>query len=138
MKLDTVARRRKFVDDLRQEALKFMNSIDEMEQEHDWCGGLVIHDDLVALLPLIDTEKIFLDALDEMRYYDCKEQANFLNIVSNNLDEFISVILMHKLNHTVDSLHDWGFREMEGKSFYRSMHKKLDALVEKYQDLYDL
>lgn len=138
MKLDTVAQRQKFVDDLKNASAKFRDSVEDEEDDNDWSGATVLFDDFDALVSIISAEQIFLDAFAEIRNSDNKEREIFSNIMSNNLDLFIRSIMMYRLNHTVDNLHDWGFRTEAGKRFYRSTHKKLDALVEKYQDLYDL
>lgn len=138
MKLDTVEQRQKLVDDLKNASAKFRDIVEEDEDDHDWGGATVLFDDFDALVPLVAAEQIFIEALDEIRNNDHKDREIFSNIMSNQLDLFIRSMIMHSLNHTVDNLHDWGFRSETGKKYYRSTHKKLDALVEKYQDLYDL
>ena len=138
MKLDTLEQRRKLICDLQNMTLKFGESVEYLEDDNDWAGSTVIYDDLTALFPMIGTEEIFCDLLDEMRSHDCKSRDIFANIVSNRRDLFIEDVLLSRLNHAVNNLHRWGFRSEAGKKYYRSTHKKLDALVEKYQNLYDL
>lgn len=138
MKLDTVEQRRKLVDDLKKASIKFRDTVNYDTDGGEGCGADVLVDDLLAVAPMITAEKLFLDALDVIKNSDAENRAAFANVVTNRLNYFIEMILMHRLNKTVDDLHSWEFKTEDGRKFFRSTHKKLDELVEKYQDLYDL
>ena len=138
MKLDTVEQRQNLIEEMRKTTAKFKESVDYETADDELCGAEVILDDLVALTPMIVTEKLFLDLLAEIKRSDLKEPSPFANIVSNRLSYFVEMVLMHKLDNAVENLHRWDFKTEDGRKFFRSTHKKLDTLVEKYQDVYDL
>ena len=115
--------------------------VHDEENFNDWASNMEIADKLIAIQKLIYAEKIFLDVFDEtenVRTHNFEEQEIFLNIIYENVTRFVDEILLQLIEYTFDNLNDWQFKTDVGKKFHKDVSKKLDALIKKYQDLYDL
>lgn len=142
MKVDTVEERRKIMNDLIKKSFK----IDEMllhdnENVDDWVSNMEILKSLIELEKMICTEKIFLDTLAEMkgvRSRNRDEKEIYMDIVDTGLNYYVSTILLHLLEYTFDTLGDWQYQTEAGKKFHKDVDKKLGALIDKYQDLYEI
>ena len=142
MKLDTVDQRHKFVDDLVKKAFEVEESfIHDEEFGDDWGGAMSTVENLLALEELIRTEEIFLSTFAQManiRSRNVDEKEIYLDMVNDANIYFIDTILLSRIEFAFDQLSDWDFKSERGKKFKKSYCKKLDALIKKYQDLYDL
>ena len=140
MKLDNAEQRHKFVDDSIKKAFELEESfINDEEFGDDWGGAMGTVENLIALEEMIRTEQIFLDTFAEMRSVRSRnsaEQEIYLGLVDDALVYFIDTILLRRVEFTFDQLND--FKSERGKKFQKNFCKKLDALIKKYQDLYDL
>ena len=143
MKLDTVEQRHKIMDDLVKKSFK----LDEMflhddDLYNDWLANIEIMGNLISLEKMIHTERIFLDALDEMKSvpsYNSDKKEIYMDIVSRSLDYYVDTMLLHLLEYTAyDILEDWQFETDDGKKFHKDVTKKLAALIDKYIDLYNI
>lgn len=142
MKLDSVNDRAKVIDNLLKKSFK----LDEMfihgeENNDDWIANMEILRNLISISDMIHTETIFLDTLDEMKNVhsrNTEDKEIYLSIVYENLVHFVDVLLLHLLEHSFDDLNNWEFNAEVGKKFHKEVSKKLDALIKKYQDIYDL
>lgn len=142
MKLDTVDQRHDFIDDMVKKAFKFEESlIHDAEHGDDWGGAMSTVENLVTIEEMIRTEKIFLDTFVEMdgvRVRNNNEKEIFLGIVDDSLTFFIDTILLRRIEFSFDQLSDWDFVTEGGVKFKKTFCKKLDALMKKYQDVYNL
>lgn len=143
MNLDTVEQRHKIMDDLVKKSFK----LDEMflhdeDLYNDWLSNIEIMGNLISLEKMIHTERIFLDALDEMKSvpdYNSDGKEIYMDIVSRSLDYYVDTMLLHLLEYTAyDILDDWQFETEDGKKFHKDVTKKLTALIDKYIDLYNI
>ena len=142
MKLDDADKRCKLVDDLTQQSFKnddiFLHG---EENYYEWLSNIRIMNHLIVLGEMTCTEKILVDTVADMesvRVDDDTDREFFLNIVRVKLRHFVETLLLPELEGTLKSLRYWQFESDVGKKFHRNAHKKLDALLEKYQNLYDL
>ena len=142
MKLDSVEQRHNLVDDLIKKAFDVEESfIHDEEYGDDWGGAMNTVENLIALEELIRTEEIFLSTFAEManvRSRNVDEQEIYLDMVSDAQIYFIDTILLSRIEFAFDQLSDWEFKSERGNKFKKSFCKKLDALIKKYQDIYDL
>ena len=142
MKLDTSWERYKILEGLIKKSFKLDKMwVHDEENFNDWASNMEIADKLIAIQKLIYAEKIFLDVFDEtenVRTHNFEEQEIFLNIIYENVTRFVDEILLQLIEYTFDNLNDWQFKTDVGKKFHKDVSKKLDALIKKYQDLYDL
>ena len=142
MKLDTALERYKIIGGLIKKSFKLDALwVHDEENFNDWASNMEISDKLIAIQKLIYAEKIFIDVfdeIDEVHTRNLKEQKIFLSIVYENLTRFVDEILLQLIENTYDKLSDWQFKTEIGKKFHKDVSKKLDALIKKYQDLYDL
>lgn len=142
MKLDTVEDRHKVIDGLTKKAFK----LDEMfihgeENNDDWVANMEIIRNLISITDLMHTESIFLETVEMMRSFptrNLEEKEIYIDIVYEKLVHFVDVLLLHMLEHSFDDLNNWSFNAEIGKKFHKETAKKLDTLIKKYQDLYDL
>ena len=142
MELETAEQRRKFVGDLIDRALKFMDDMntENKDEDNDWGGASVVLDDLAAVETMIETEQIFIDTLAELEnpiHSDHDGQELFARTFEDGFDEFIQNILLRRLNHAATILDEWGFRTKRGVEFKDDFYDKIDTLIELYQELYD-
>ena len=142
MKLDTVDQRHDFIDDMVKKAFKFEESlIHDAEHGDDWGGAMSTVENLVTIEEMIRTEKIFLDTFVEMdgvRVRNNNEKEIFLGIVDDSLTFFIDTVLLRRIEFSFDQLSDWDFVTEGVVKFKKTFCKKLDALMKKYQDVYNL
>ena len=142
MKLDNVGERYQVIDKLIKKSFKLDAMwVYDQENTDDWACNMEIMTNLMAINDLIYTEKIFLDAFDKAvevrsRYFD--EKNVYLNIFFETIRHFIDEILLSLIESFFDDLHDWKFKTEIGQKFHKDVSKKLDALIKKYQDIYDL
>lgn len=142
MKLDDADQRCKLVDDLTQQSFKNDSIFVHGEENYyEWLSNIRIMNHLIVLGEMTCTEKILVDTVADMesvRVNDDTDREFFLNIVRVKLRHFVETLLLPELEGTLKSLRYWQFESDVGKKFHRNAHKKLDALLEKYQNLYDL
>lgn len=142
MKLDDADQRCKLVDDLTQQSFKNDSIFVHGEENYyEWLSNIRIMNHLIVLGEMTCTEKILVDTVADMesvRVNDDTDREFFLNIVRAKLRHFVETLLLPELEGTLKSLRYWQFKSDVGKKFHRNAHKKLDALLEKYQNLYDL
>lgn len=142
MKLDDADQRCKLVDDLTQQSFKNDSIFVHGEENYyEWLSNIRIMNHLIVLGEMTCTEKILVDTVADMesvRVNDDTDREFFLNIVRAKLRHFVETLLLPELEGTLKSLRYWQFESDVGKKFHRNAHKKLDALLEKYQNLYDL
>ena len=142
MKLDSVYDRHKLIDGLIKKSFK-LDALWVHDQENigEWISNMEILKNLISINDMIHTEKIFLDAFEEMenvRTRNVAEKEIYLDILFENLTHFVDTLLLHLIEFTFDDLNSWQFKTDIGKKFHRDVEKKLDALIKKYQDIYDL
>lgn len=142
MKLGDVEQRFKLIDGLIKAAFKndevFMPG---NENYYEWLSNMEILKLLLSLGDMIRTERILLYAVNEMervKVSDPHDKEIAVKLARDKLTYFVDTILLHMLDHTLGALRQWRFESDRGKKFHRSVHKKLDALVEAYQDVYGL
>ena len=142
MKLDSVADRYEVIDKLIKKTFKLDALwLHDEENVADWSSNIEIMTNLIAISDMIRTEQIFYNALNEMdgvRTRNVEEKEFYLDIVYDKLTYFIDKLLLHLLEFTFDNLDNWQFKTEVGQKFHKDVTKKLDALIKKYQDLYDL
>lgn len=142
MKLDTVQDRYKVIDGLIKKAIKLDAMFIHGDENYDnWVANMEIWRNLISISDMIHAEKIFLDAIEDMQSThprNLDERIFCINIVHDNLACFVDELLLHMLEHSFDELKNWEFKAEIGKKFHKETGKKLDALIKKYQDLYDL
>ena len=142
MKLDTIDQRHKFIDDLIKKGFEFEEAlINDAENSGDWGGAMSTVENLVVIEEMIRTEGILLGIFGEMedvRSRNVDEKEIYLNIVDDGLIFFIDNVLLRRIEFAFDHLNDWEFKSDGGKKFRKNFCKKLDALIKKYQDIYDL
>ena len=142
MKLDNIDQRHKLIDDMIKKGFEFEESlIHDSEHGDDWGGAMSTVENLIAIEEMIRTEEIFLGTFYEMvdlRSRDPDEKEVYLTIVDDALIDFVDTILLRRIESAFDNLNGWTFETAGGKKFKKNYCKKLDALIKKYQDIYDL
>ena len=142
MKLETVEQRHDFIDEMVRKAFEFEESlIHDPDHSDDWAGAMSTVENLVTIEEMVRTEKIFLDAFDEMTEIPTRDNDGkeiFLSIVDDSLIFFVDTILLRRIEFAFDHLSDWDFATAGGAKFKKTFCKKLDALIKAYQDRYDL
>ena len=142
MKLDSATDRLKVIDGLIKKSFK----LDELflhDEEHpdDWVANMEILRHLFSINDFILTEKIFFNTLNEMesvRTRNVEEKEIYLSILSENLANFIDTLLLHEIEYSLDELKRWQFKSEVGQKFHKDVSKKLDLLMKKYLDIYDM
>lgn len=140
MELATAEQRREFVDKMISDAFKFMDDADneDPDEDNDWGGAEVVTDDLTAAEKMIEAEQIFLDTLSKLERVPKRcESAKCALLFKDALDEFVQNILLGRLNHAAKILDEWNFRTERGIKFKDALYKKIDTLIEVYQQCYD-
>lgn len=142
MKLDNIDQRHKLIDDMIKKGFEFEESlIHGSENDNDWGGAMSTVENLIAIEEMIRTEEIFLGTFYEMadvRSHDPDEKEIYLTIADDALIDFVDTILLRRIESAFDNLNGWSFATEGGKKFQKNYCKKLDALIKKYQDIYDL
>ena len=142
MKLDTVDDRHKVIEGLIKKSFKLDKMwVHDQDNTDDWVSNMEIMRNLFSIDDLICTERILLDAFGEMenvRTRNVDEKEIYLGIAYEGLTHFIDTLLLHSLEYAFDTLQTWQFKTEIGKKFHKDAAKKFDALIKKYQDLYDL
>lgn len=142
MNLNTLDERYDFIKEMIDKAFEFEESVADLEDDNDWSGMMTTLENLAAIEDMICAEEVFLDALDEMgnvKTYERDEKEIFMGIVySDGLNFFCETILLPRLNHTLKTLNEWGFKTEIGIEFQKEISKKIDSLIKKYNVLYDL
>lgn len=142
MKLDTIDQRHKVIETMIEKGFEFEESlIHDEEAGDDWGGAMSTVENLIAVEEMIRTEQIFVSTFVEMgnvRSRDDGAKEIYLNIVDDALTHFIDTILLRRIEFAFDHLDGWDFKSAGGKKFKKNYCKKLDALIKKYQDIYDL
>ena len=142
MKLDDINERHKVIDGLIKKSFKFDKLfVHDQENTDDWVANMEIMKNLFSINDMIITEKIFLDTFNEMdtvRTRNADDKEIYLNILFESLTHFIDTLLLRTLEYSADELKTWQFKTEIGQKFYKDVGKKFDALIKKYQDIYDL
>lgn len=142
MKLEYTHERQKVIDGLIKKSFKIDKLyVHDQENTDDWVSNMEILKNLFSINDLIIAEKIFFNALGEMeevRTRNEEEKDIYMGIVYEHLTNFIDTLLLHTLEYSYDDLANWQFKTEIGKKFHKDVTKKLDALIKKYQDLYNL
>ncbi|MBR4151992.1 MAG: hypothetical protein IKT98_03460 [Selenomonadaceae bacterium] len=142
MKLDTLYQRHKLVENMIEKGFEFEESlIHDQECGNDWGGAMSTVENLMTIEEMIRTEEIYLNIFAEMDSYRTRnidDKAIYFRIVDDAFMHFIDTILLDKIEFAFDHLEGWDFVSEGGKKFKKNYCKKLDALIKKYQDLYDL
>ncbi|MBQ3450889.1 MAG: hypothetical protein IJG32_01295, partial [Selenomonadaceae bacterium] len=111
------------------------------ENTDDWIANMEILKHLFSINDFILTEKIFFDTLDEMgsvRTRNVEEKEIYMEIVSENMEHFVDTLLLNEIESSLDELNSWQFKTEAGPKFHKEVGKKLDLLMKKYLDFYDL
>ena len=142
MKLDNIYERHKVIESLIKKSFKLDALwVHDSENNDDWVSNMEILKNLISIDDMIRTERIFLDAFDEMdsvRTRNIEEKEIYLGILYESTTHFIDTLLLRLIEFTFDDLKGWQFKTEVGQKFHKDVTKKLDALIKKYQDLYDL
>ena len=141
MKLDTPHDRRKFINTMWKRAFDFQESlIHDKENGDDWLGAINAVDNLATIDEFIITEDIFYCMLDDIGEVYSKRGSNqvYQDIVHNNLVHFVDTILLRRIEHTLEFIEDWDFKLERGQKLRKYLCDRLEKLINKYQDIYDL
>ena len=147
MNLDTLDKRYELVKEMLDKAFIINRELSELSEgnkdyDNDWAGVEITLDNLTAIKEMMCVEEIFLDAFDEMqevRTADRDEKESFIGIFYlDGLNVFNQEVLMPRLKHAKENLDSWGFCTEEGKEFYEEFSAKFNALIKKYDGLYDV
>ena len=142
MKLESVYERHKVIDGLIKKSFKLDALwVHDQENTDDWFSNMEIMKNLISIDDLMSTESIFLDAFDEMESVpsrSAEEKEYYLGILFEHLTHFVDTLLLHLIEFTFDDLKTWQFKTEVGQKFHKDVEKKLNALIKKYQDIYDL
>lgn len=142
MKLDNVEERQKVIDGLIKKSFKLDKLwLHDKDNLDDWVSNMEIMKNLFSVSDMIRTEIIFIDTFGEMesiRARNIEEKEVYLSIVFENMTHFVDTLLLRSLEYTFDTLEDWKFKTEVGQKYHKDVKKKIDALIKKYQDLYDL
>jgi len=142
MKLDTVDQRHKFIDDLIKKGFDFEEDlINNAENSSDWGGAMSTVENLVVIEEMIRTEEILLGIfaeMDSVRTRNSDEKEIYLGILDDGIIYFIDTVLLRRMEFAFDHLNDWDFKSERGKKFRKNFCNKLDKLIKKYQDIYNL
>lgn len=142
MKLDDVEQRFKLIDGL----IKVSFKNDEVfmpgnENYYEWLSNIEIMKLLISVSEMIRIERVFVNTIAELESVpvdDRDDRELAVAVVREKLKHFVDTVLLHMIDYTLNSLREWQFKTERGKKFHRSVHKKLDALIEAYQDIYEL
>ena len=142
MKLDSATDRLKVIDGLIKKSFKLDELLlHDKENTDDWVANMEILKHLFSINDFILTEKIFFDTLDEMgsvRTRNVEEKEIYMEIVSENMEHFVDTLLLNEIESSLDELNSWQFKTEAGPKFHKEVGKKLDLLMKKYLDFYDL
>lgn len=141
MKLDTPYDRRKFINTMWKRAFDFQESlIHDKENGDDWLGAVNAVDNLATIDEFIITEDIFYCMLDDIGDVYSKRGSNqvYQDIVYNNLVHFVDTILLRRIEHALEFIEDWDFKLERGQKLRKFLIERLEKLINKYQDIYDL
>jgi len=142
MKLETFDQRFDFVKEMIDEGFAFQESVADLEDDNDWAGAMITIENLAAVEDMICTEEIFIDTFNDMghiRTINRDEQEEFIGIfMYKGLNSFNETILLPRLRHTLEVLENWGFITERGIKFKDNFCEKLNALIKKYDGLYDI
>lgn len=141
MKLDTPYDRRKFINTMWKRAFDFQESlIHDKENGDDWLGAINAVDNLATIDEFVITEDIFYCMLDDMGDVYSKRGSNqiYRDIVYNNLVHFVDTILLRRIEHALEFIEDWDFKLERGQKLRKFLIERLEKLINKYQDIYDL
>jgi len=142
MKLETLDQRFDLVKEMIDEGFAFQENVADLEDDNDWAGAMVTVENLAAVEDMICTEEIFMDTFNDMghvRTSNRDEQEEFIGIfMYEGLNSFNETILLPRLRHTLEVLENWGFRTEDGVKFKDNFCEKLNALIKKYDGLYDI
>ena len=142
MKLDSWLERFKLVDGLIKKSFKLDELwVKDAENEYDWAANMAIMNNLFSISNLIRTEIIFIEAVDKMedvRTRNFADKEIFMSVAYESVISFVDTLLLRMIEFSSDDMSNYNFRTKLGKSFHKDVSKKLDALIKKYQDLYDL
>lgn len=142
MKLDTLAQRYRLIEDMIIKGFEFEESlIHDKDSGDDWGGAMSTISNLNVVEELMRTEDIFLTVFDKMesqRARNADEKDIYLSMTDDALIQFVDTILLRRIEFAFDHLNDWKFTTNDGKKFQKNFCKKLDALMKKYRDIYDL
>ncbi len=123
-------------------AFEFEESlIHDKDSGDDWGGAMSTISNLNVVEELMRTEDIFLTVFDKMesqRAHNADEKDIYLSMTDDALIQFVDTILLRRIEFAFDHLNDWKFTTNDGKKFQKNFCKKLDALMKKYRDIYDL
>ena len=142
MKLDDVEQRLKLIEGLIK--VSFRNDAVFMpgnENYYEWLSNIEIVKLLISVGEMIRIERVFINTIADMesvKVDDPNDRELAIAIVREKLKQFVKTVLLPRINYTLSSLREWKFETELGKKFHRSVHKKLDALVEAYEDIYEL
>ena len=142
MKLESVEDRLRLIDRLLKKTFK--NDalwIHGEENYGDWAANMDIMTDLLSIDELVHTEKIFLDAFDDMAAVRTRfeeERSVYLTMTFEGLTQFVDEVLLQTLETTFDNMNELEFKTELGQKFHKDIIKKFDALIKNYQDEYDL
>ena len=139
MKLDTIARRRKAIDDLVEKSFALDDLfLNDEENYDDWLSNIEIMSNLLSLSKMFHAEQIFLTMLENMENFPSEsiEKKIFMGIAEDSLHHYVESILFEMLQYSNKSLNDWQFKTAVGKRFHRSAEKKLRELSDKYTEIY--
>ena len=140
MKLDTWEQRCKVIDDLVEYSFKVdAKFLHDRDNYNEWNSNIEIMKHLFISADLIHSETMFLTAqkeLDGVKTDDKTAKSIYSGIFKKKAVIFVATILLPVLQQTANSLRYWQFNTDYGKKFHRKVHKQIDALIEKYEDLY--
>ena len=140
MKLDFPEDRWNFLSAMRKRTFNFQESlIHDSEHGDDWIGAMTMLEYLDSIGELIQTEDIFycmMDDISEVR--NPKGNDVYIHITYENLVHFVDKILLPRIEFTLDFVGDWNFVLERGQRLKKYLVTRLEQLVQKYQDVYDL
>ena len=140
MRLDFPEDRWVFLTAMRKRTFNFQEAlIHDREHGDDWLGAMTMVEYLDSIGELIRTEDIFyytMDDISEVR--NPKGNDVYLNITYEHLVHFVDEILLPRIEFTLDFIADWNFVLERGQRLKKYLVKRLEQLVQKYQDVYDL
>lgn len=142
MKLESVEDRLRLIDRLLKKTFKNDALWIRGEENYgDWAANMDIMTDLLSIDELVHTEKIFLDALDDMAAVRTRfeeERSVYLTMTFEGLTQFVDEVLLQTLETTFDNMNELEFKTELGQKFHKDIIKKFDVLIKNYQDEYDL
>lgn len=139
MKLETIERRKKIVENLINKSAELDKMfLPDEENYDDWNSNIQILTELISLERTMRGEQIFIYMLDEMENFpsDAAEKKILSSIANNALNYYVESILFDMLRQTKDALKNWHYKTAIGKRFHRNAEKKIGELTDKYRELY--